>query len=52
MSSIGLYLKNIYKEKELDKNLTTEDFSIVAQESFELSFKFDKSVLDMLGRLS
>jgi hypothetical protein len=30
--NIGLHLKNIYKEKELDENATTEDFSVVAQE--------------------
>ncbi len=30
--NIGLHLKNIYKEKELDENLTTEDFSVVRQE--------------------
>jgi len=27
-----LHLKNIYKEKELDENTTTEDFSVVRQE--------------------
>lgn len=30
--NIGLHLKNIYKEKELDDNSTTEDFSVVRQE--------------------
>jgi len=30
--NIGLHLKNIYKEKELNENLTTEDFSVVRQE--------------------
>ena len=30
--NIGLHLKNIYKEKELDENSTTEDFSLVRQE--------------------
>jgi hypothetical protein len=30
--NIGLHLKNIYKEKELDENATTEDFSVVRQE--------------------
>lgn len=30
--NIGLHLKNIYKEKELDENSTTEDFSVVRQE--------------------
>jgi len=30
--NIGLHLKNIYKEKELEENSTTEDFSVVRQE--------------------
>ncbi|GAA6171033.1 hypothetical protein NBRC116592_07030 [Colwellia sp. KU-HH00111] len=30
--NISLHLKNIYKTKELDKHLTTEDFSVVRQE--------------------
>lgn len=30
--NISLHLKNIYKEKELDENSTTEDFSVVRQE--------------------
>ena len=30
--NISLHLKNIYKEKELDEDLTTEDFSVVRQE--------------------
>ena len=30
--NVGLHLKNIYKEKELDENATTEDFSVVRQE--------------------
>ena len=30
--NIGLHLKNIYKEGELDKNATTEDFSVVQNE--------------------
>ncbi len=30
--NIGLHLKNIYKEKELDENATAEDFSVVRQE--------------------
>jgi hypothetical protein len=30
--NIGLHLKNIYKEKELVENSTTEDFSVVRQE--------------------
>jgi len=30
--NISLHLKNIYKEKELDKNSTTEDFSVVQKE--------------------
>ncbi len=30
--NIGLHLKNIYKEKELNENSTTEDFSVVRQE--------------------
>lgn len=30
--NIGLHLKNIYKEKELDENLTTENYSVVRQE--------------------
>ncbi len=30
--NIGLHLKNIYKEKELDENTTTKDFSVVRQE--------------------
>jgi prophage antirepressor-like protein len=30
--NIGLHLKNIYKEKELNGNLTIEDFSVVRQE--------------------
>lgn len=27
--TIGLYLKNIFKSKELDKNATTEKYSVV-----------------------
>ena len=30
--SIGLHLKNIYNDLELDKNSTTEDFSVVRKE--------------------
>ena len=30
--NISLHLKNIYNEKELDKNSTTEDFSVVQKE--------------------
>lgn len=30
--NISLHLKNIYKEKELDTNSTTEDFSVVQKE--------------------
>lgn len=30
--NISLHLKNIYKEKELTKNSTVEDFSVVRQE--------------------
>ena len=30
--NVSLHLKNIYKEKELDENITTEDFSVVRQE--------------------
>ena len=30
--NIGLHLKNIYKERELDENATTEEFSVVRQE--------------------
>jgi hypothetical protein len=30
--NISLHLKNIYKEKELDTNSTTEDFSVVENE--------------------
>ncbi|PCE63336.1 virulence RhuM family protein [Sediminicola luteus] len=30
--TIGLHLKNIFKTKELDKNLTTEKFSVVQKE--------------------
>ena len=30
--NISLHLKNIYKEKELDQNSTTEDFSVVQKE--------------------
>lgn len=30
--NISLHLKNIYKEKELDKNSTVEDFSVVRKE--------------------
>ena len=30
--NIGLHLKNIYKEKELNENSTTEDFSVVRKE--------------------
>ncbi|MFA7090709.1 MAG: RhuM family protein [Arcobacteraceae bacterium] len=30
--NISLHLKNIYKEKELNENSTTEDFSVVRQE--------------------
>ena len=30
--NVSLHLKNIYKEKELDENATTEDFSVVRQE--------------------
>ncbi len=30
--NISLHLKNIFKEQELDKNSTTEDFSVVQKE--------------------
>lgn len=30
--NVGLHLKNIYKEEELDENSTTEDYSVVRQE--------------------
>jgi hypothetical protein len=30
--NVGLHLKNIYKEQELDKNSTTEEISVVRQE--------------------
>ena len=30
--TIGLHLRNIYKEQELEENLTTEDSSVVQQE--------------------
>lgn len=30
--NIGLHLKNIYNDLELDKNSTTEDFSVVQRE--------------------
>jgi len=30
--NIGLHFKNIFNEKELDENLTTEDFSVVQKE--------------------
>ncbi len=30
--NVGLHLKNIFKEKELDEDTTTEDFSVVRQE--------------------
>lgn len=30
--TIGLHLKNIFKEGELDENATTEEFSVVRQE--------------------
>ncbi|WP_226334483.1 virulence RhuM family protein [Echinicola marina] len=30
--TIGLHLKNIFSEEELDENSTTEDFSVVRQE--------------------
>jgi len=30
--NVGLHLKNIYKEKELNENSTTENFSVVRQE--------------------
>ena len=30
--NVSLHLKNIYKEKELDEDATTEDFSVVRQE--------------------
>ncbi len=30
--NIGLHIKNIYREKELDKQSTTEDFSVVQKE--------------------
>lgn len=30
--NVGLHLKNIYKEKELNEDLTTENFSVVRQE--------------------
>ena len=30
--NVSLHLKNIYKEKELDENSTTEDFSVVRKE--------------------
>ena len=30
--NIGLHIKKFYKEKELDRQLTTEDFSVVQRE--------------------
>lgn len=33
--NIGLHLKNIYADLELDKNSTTEDFSVVQKEGIE-----------------
>lgn len=30
--NVGLHLKNIYKEKELNENSTTENYSVVRQE--------------------
>jgi hypothetical protein len=30
--NVGLYLKNMYEEQELDVNATTEDFSVVQKE--------------------
>lgn len=32
VDNIGLHLKNIYKENELNEPSTTEDFSVVRQE--------------------
>jgi hypothetical protein len=41
--NVELHLKNIYKENELDENSTTEDFSVVTQESFKSFSKFNES---------
>ena len=32
IDNVGLHIKNIYKDKELDENPTTENFSVVRQE--------------------
>jgi hypothetical protein len=34
--TIGLHLRNIFKEQELEENLTTENSSVVQQEFFSL----------------
>jgi hypothetical protein len=34
--TIGLHLRNIFKEQELEENLTTEDSSVVQQEGRRL----------------
>ena len=34
--NISLHLKNIYQEKELNKNSTSEDFSVVQKEGREV----------------
>ena len=34
--NISLHFKNIYKEKELDENTTTEDYSVVRQVSDDI----------------
>lgn len=36
--NVGLHLKNIFLEGELDANRTTEDFSVVRQEGKRQSF--------------
>lgn len=52
--NISLHLKNIYQEKELDPEATTEEFSAVQQEGkLDAFLKFSESeILTNLGSIS
>ena len=49
--NIGLHLKNIYSELELDDKATSEDFSVVQQEGKFLDFD-DRKILQDAGSIS
>ncbi len=38
--NVGLHLKNIYKDFELDPKLTTEEFSVVQKEENTVIYRF------------